>query len=463
MIWAILFLLPAAGAQGKEAGPPPGPDLTAIEILDLQTAQEIALAANPTAEAALERVEQARARLRQAAAAWWPRIDFTGSAGQIRISETELQRSQAVAELYGQTIDSSTDNYSAGLQAAWTLFDGFFRSFREEQAKYGTKTAAASRRDVQRLLISAVAEAYLNAQLAQTNVKIARADREFYSQQLRDAENRFEVGAGPWGDVLNIRVQLNSAKTNYLLSRREFEAAGYGLAALLGLPDAILPAHIGLDELDTGLQLDFGEENPEQLIREALEQRPDIAEMINRVKEAEAGIGMARAPFYPQLQLTGAVNGTRQGDLSLTGDDFGNTILLNLVWNLYAGGEDKARRAEAEHARREAGYILADLRNRVAAEVRQDVALLEAAREQVILQKESVALVEENRELAKNEYEAGEASLVRLNEAQRDLTTTFSRLAQAYVSYHRARQRLLASTGRNIEALVEQEPGGQEQ
>ena len=76
--------------------------------------------------------------------------------------------------------------------------------------------------------------------------------------------------------------------------------------------------------------------------------------------------------------------------------------------------------------------------------------LLAAAEEQVRLQRDTVQLVQENRDLAKNEYEAGESSLVRLNEAQRDLTTTHGRLAQALVSSQLQRQRLLAAAGRNL-------------
>ena len=102
---------------------------------------------------------------------------------------------------------------------------------------------------------------------------------------------------------------------------------------------------------------------------------------------------------------------------------------------------------------------LAGLRNSVAAEIRQDLALLAAAREQLDLQRETVKLVEENRDLAKNEYEAGETSLVRLNEAQRDLTTTYGRLAQALVAYHLANQRLMAATGKNL-VEFEQAVGG---
>jgi len=174
------------------------------------------------------------------------------------------------------------------------------------------------------------------------------------------------------------------------------------------------------------------------------------------VKQAEAAVGKAEALFYPVLELAGGASGVNQGDGTLTEDDFSTSVVLNLSWNLYAGGEDRARRFEAEQARREAKYALLDLRNRIAAEVRQDLALLEAAREQVVLQRESVRLVEENRELAKNEYEAGESPLVRLNEAQRDLTATYGRLALALAGYYSARELLGAATGRNL-ALVAEE------
>ena len=79
--------------------------------------------------------------------------------------------------------------------------------------------------------------------------------------------------------------------------------------------------------------------------------------------------------------------------------------------------------------------------------------MLAAAEEQVQLQRETVKLVQENRDLAQNEYEAGESSLVRLNEAQRDLTTTYGRFAQALVGYQLQKQKLLAATGRNLADL----------
>ncbi len=455
-IFVLIFaLLAAGGAQGGEQPAAAAPALSGIKVLDLATAQEIALQDNPSMAAAMARVRQARARVRQAAAAWWPSLDLTAGGSHVRLPDSYLPLSQAAAPS-PQAGGQSYDEYAAGIQAAWVLFDGFYRSFSQKQASFGEKSAMAAGRDARRLLISSVARAFLNAQLAQTKVRIARADKDFYGQQLRDAENRYKVGTGAWGDVLNIKVQINSAKTSLLLAGREFEAAGYGLAALLGLPDAVLPQGVDLAPLDRNLDTRGHEENPEPLIDEALARRPDVRRLELQLQESKAAAGAARAQFYPKLQLAGTVNGVRLGDAALSSDDFGNTVSLNLAWNLFAGGADQARLFEARQKQQETGFTLADLRNQVAAEIRRDIAMLAAAREQVRLQRNSVKLVEENRDLAKNEYEAGETSLVRLNEAQRDLTTTHSRLAQALVAFHLARQNLLAATGRNLARFAQQ-------
>ncbi len=425
-------------------------DLATVKVLDLKTAQALALAGNPDMAAAEARIEQARARVRQAVAAWWPSLDLTGSASRQHLSDTSHASNRALTALLGGTTDQTATIYRSGVEATWVLFDGFYRTFKERQAAYDEQASGAALIDSRRLLVAAVAEAFLNAQLAQTYIDINRADETFYNRQLEDAQNRFKVGAGPWGDVLNIRVQVNSAKTSLIRAQREFEAAGYGLAALLGLSEAALPSRVRLAELDRNAAPPDQKDDPDTLIAQALAVRPDIQRLEWVIKQAEAATGAAKAPYYPKVQIAGFLEGAREGDAKLTEDDFGNTVAVNMSWNLFAGGGDTARVVEAEQAKREAVHTLSGLRNSVAAEIRQDLALLAAAVDQLRLQRETVKLVEENRELAKNEYEAGESSLVRLNEAQRDLVTTYGRLAQALVACQLAQQRLLAATGRNL-------------
>ena len=450
----LIWLTAAATHAAEPVQAQTATDLSGIKVLDLKTAQTAALADNPDMAAAAARIEQARARVKQAAATWWPSLDLGGSGARQRLSDTTHEYNQAVASLLGGTADQTSDAFSASLQATWVLFDGFYRTFKEQQARFDEESTAAALVNSRRLLATAVAESFLNAQLAQTNVDIAKADEAFYLRQLEDAQNRYKVGAGPWGDILNIKVQLNSARTGLMRYQREFEAAGYGLASLMGLADAQLPPHMQLEKLNRLDETPGPKESIETLIEQALIARPDIKRLEMLVKQTEAATGMAKAPFYPKVQVAGAIEGGKEDNPGFSGEDLGNSVGVNMSCNLYAGGADKARLLETQQAKREAAFTLAGLRNSVAAEIRQDLALLAAAQEQVRLQQESVKLVEENRELAKNEYEAGEASLVRLNEAQRDLTTTYGRLAQAQVAYHLAMQRLLAATGRNLAGLA---------
>ncbi|WP_456385666.1 TolC family protein [Desulfolithobacter sp.] len=424
-------------------------------ILDLQTAQRLALEGNPSMEAAGARLEQARARVRQALAAWFPSLDFSASGRVVHRSDNEYEAAQGMAILSGGTAERTVEDYTLGLQATWVLFDGFYRRFDRQQAEYGEKSLAAARLDARRMLLASVAEAFYNAQLQRAAVEIASGDARFYSQQLQDARNRLEVGTGSRGDVLNMKVQLNSARTTLLQGRRQYEAALYGLAALLGMSDGTLPPYMELAPLDR--EVGNPEPDPvdrqteaERLLAKALKTRPDIQTLSMQIHQAEAAIGMAKARNYPNIQLQGGVYGTRMDDLEFGSADFGSSILLSLGWNFFSGGGDRARQVEARLRLRELRHQYADLRNRVASEIRQDLAYLQAAAEQVELQRQTLDLVRENRELAQAKYQAGTASIVRLNEAQRNLTTTHGRLAQAYVNYHLARQRLLAATGQNL-------------
>ena len=76
------------------------------------------------------------------------------------------------------------------------------------------------------------------------------------------------------------------------------------------------------------------------------------------------------------------------------------------------------------------------------------MASLATARNQLVLQRENAELVRRNRDLVEKEYAAGQTSLVRLNEAQRDLIQAQGRLALARVSLRQAWQGFGAATGK---------------
>ncbi|MGX9727298.1 MAG: TolC family protein [Candidatus Electronema sp. VV] len=425
---------PQAATDKAAALPAPAAEAK-TNVLDLQAAQRLALKGNPGIGAAQARIEQAKAKIAQAIASQQPSLDAAANVGAQSNKDGDI-----------------SENSSAGLQGSWLMFDGHARKFQQEQAEQGEKVSAEAKRNSQRLLVAAVADAFYNAQLARTSIDIATADQEFYEQQLKDAQHRFDAGAGSWGDVLNIRVQVNSAKNSLINAKRQYEAARYGLAALLAAEAAALPELAALEQNFVPSEEESAADT-EAMIREALKNRPDIKRLAWQIKAAEAGINAAEAQSAPKVRLSGQAGLISQEEL--LPEDFGASLALGLTWNLYSGGAVEAAAMEARQGKREAAYSRADLSNSIAAEIRQDAALLTAAAKQVRLQQESVELVKENRKLAKNEYEAGAASLTRLNEAQRDLTATYGRLAQAVSGYHQARHQLLSAAGKNLEPFVD--------
>ena len=450
-----MIVLPPAGiAQDTAALNNTGQALTvdweAISTLNLQTAVEIALYDNPGLGAAAARVRQAKAQVDQARSIYWPRLDANATGSRIRSSEDDYQQNLAVARLLNPSanIDQTDDFYAADLTASWILFDGFERRFTNLSARYGEQSSTAALNDSRRLLISAVALSYFSAQLALENIAIAKADEAFNQRQLADAEARQRVGTGALSDVLNFQVRKNQAKTTRINQEYQYEIALYGLAALLGLSESRLPEHVQLARLSPETDTELASPPVDNLIATARALRPDIIETEWRIKQTEAQIKVAQADYYPTITIAGAVDGERSGDASFGQDDFGNRVGLALSYNLFSGGLTRAKVREARQRQIELQKSLEELVLGAQSEIRDSAALVSTAQIQLALQRENVDLVTRTRDLVEKEYNAGQGSLVRLNEAQRDLTTAQSNLALALVGLRQAWVELETRTGK---------------
>jgi len=447
MNWKISFLivLTIYFISASLAG---GKTLEEVEVLDLETAQEIALAENPSLAAAAERVEQARQRIEQARALYYPSVDAGGAAVSGRMSAADAATQSML--LGGADIDQSSEGYQISLGASWLLFDGFSRKFNNLIAESGQQETEQARRDGMRLLLQSVAESYYGAQLALYNKAIAEADFSFNSKQADEARVSMNAGAGSLSAILNFQVQMNNASTEILLAERDYNVALYGLAVLLGCESGRMPEGLRLEQVQMVEESEFVTLTTDQLLQAAADNRPDLLRQEFSVQSAKLAVGSNKARFYPQLSLNGSVDGNRLDDMGFEEDDFGSTVSVNLSYNLFRGGEDRARVAEAKAFQREAARTLEQQKNEVQSEVRQSITRLEQARSQLKLQRASVKLVEQSRDLVEEGYKAGQESLARLNEVQRDLVRTQSRLALSLISLYTNRQALKTATGESL-------------
>jgi outer membrane protein TolC len=450
--WLVLSLSPGelfAEADTVGATPMDTTILQQLKVLDLETAQRIAIANSPTLTAAAERVNQASERVLQAEAAYWPTLDADGSFSRVELSDNaeDVQREQLQVVAPGASVDNPEDYYRAGLVASWTVFDGFRRKFSNALARYGQDASQAALTEARRLLLSSVADSYYLAQLASENIAITEADEAFNLRQLEEARARYRVGTGSLSDTLNFEVQVNAARSARNSFNREYRIALIGLATLMGVPDASLPSALELARLKAEEERDLTPPDPAEHIDIALLHRPDIQQTESILLQTGANVGIARSRFYPSLQLAGSLDGERANSGRFEGDDFGNTVGLYLTYRLYSGGERRARLAEATYQEKEAEENLRAVKISVSSDVQEAVANVVTAQRELELQRQNAKLVRENRDLVEKEYQAGQASLVRLNEAQRNLTQAQGRLALARVGLRQALKNLSASTG----------------
>lgn len=447
------FSTPSASAQQQDDGNAgadalknsadslPDAGVVSAEPLDLKSAWEQALADNPSLKAVKERVQQAAERVNQVKSLFKPTLESDISASRVWTAQNTL--------LSTPGMEIPEDYFAPELTAQWLIFDGFSRKFTLAAARHGENITRYTEKDTRRLLISAVASAYFNAQLQRANRAIAEADQAFNLQQLADATARYELGTGTLSDVLNFKVQANTAKSNVIFSRKEYQVALSALARLMGVAEGRFTPSVALTQLHGEMPRELQVPKAAPLVGHALAHRPDLLALEAGVRQAVAGMHQAGSAWYPTLGVSASVNARRSNDIHFESDDLAGSVAVGLNYTLFDGGNRRAKYQEAKSRTAEARAAYDDKCIAVRAEVHQALEALKMARDQLLLQRTNAKLVKENRDLTALEYQAGQISMVRLNEAQRDLIRAQSRLVLSLVSLRRAWQDLNAAAMKN--------------
>ena len=424
-----------------------------ITVLNLETAQWIALAENANIQAIIAKIGQANAQAQQAKAAYWPKLNLSADAARTRLSNSEYRKQLTNARLINPmaTMDNVMKTYGLNLSVSYALFDGFLSKYQYLSAVTGHEISKVQYQNAKRLLLQQVANLFFRAQLARENVAIAEANIHFYQQKLDEAEARHEAGSGSLSDALNFQVQLNSARTTLIQANESYQLVLLDLAESLGI--SYFSDQVTLSQLETEKEKDLAQPEVKEYLKHANSLRPDIVlyqKMIDQAKHQEKA---AKANFFPSIHVNGVYQGARPDDYQWEKDNFGNMVSVNMTYPIFAGGYYWQKIKQTSFQIKEATKTYQYIQKSIEIQVRQAIEQVKAAQEEVQLQRDNAILVQRNRDLVEKEYAAGQNSLVRLNEAQRDLITAKSRSAAALVSLYLAWQNLLAETGQILMAF----------
>ena len=166
-------------------------------------------------------------------------------------------------------------------------------------AKQRAQASAADLQTARLSLHAEVAIDYFEIRSADAQERLLNDTVKAYTEALRLTQNRFEGGASPKSDVAQAETQLKAAQvlaSDITVQRAQYEHA---LAILIGKSPAAF--HLAVSPLN--LVAPVLPSVPVTLPARLLERRPDIAAAERRMASNNEQIGIAKAAYYPTLNL----------------------------------------------------------------------------------------------------------------------------------------------------------------
>lgn len=365
-----------------------------------------ALGRNADLLAAVARMEEADAAMRETGAALLPEVKLEAGATRTRASTT-------TATPMPPGTPTLRDNRKAALTTAFEL-DVWGRLRRADEASRAQAMAGRYARDTVRLSVAAlVSSSYLGLRALDVQVAAAADSEASYADSLRIMQNRLAAGAVSPLERLQAENALAAARAQTAGLRRQRAQAEHQLALLTGQPDlALAPGDLE--------QLPVPPVPPPGLPSSLLETRPDVRQAEETLIAANAQIGVVKAALFPTLSLTGSLGSESRALSSLFSTASGAwSAGLGLTMPLLDAGRHAAQVDQATARQRQAA---ADYQKAVQGAFKEVRDALVSVRENTEAEQAQAARLDAAQQalrVMRARYEAGYSAYAQLLESQR--------------------------------------------
>lgn len=393
--------------------------------LSIDESIRIALAQNPSQEAARQAVAAAAAVIERARADRRPAVDLVAAA---RSFETFAFLPEGLTPPGGTSTIGPTEDWGIAVEGRYSLYDSGLGRARVEAAEATHASKQHELAEARADLILAVHRAYRGVEASLAALEAAKSRLARSADHVRLAQSRLDAGASPRADVTRARVENANAQAALAAAVADVRTATAALNVLLGIP-AEEPVAITTPEAPPA-----GEDRDlEGSIGAALESRPEILAARERIaaREAEARLAATLSGVKADARVR---YGVREDELFPSERDY--SIGITVSKSLFDGGREKAdvARARAETGAEEAR--LAALENEVRREIVEAHARLAEARERAEAASTALAEARESVRLMRSRYEAGAEPIGELLDAAADLDAAEASSVAAQMRVH---------------------------
>jgi NodT family efflux transporter outer membrane factor (OMF) lipoprotein len=371
----------------------------------LNKLEEQVARSNQNLKVAEARFREARAAIRFNRASQFPTISAAPSASYVKSSDFSPSFPSKIQE-------ASKGDFVLPFDLSYEL-DLWGRVRRSVAAAREEAQASAADYETAKLSLEAeLALDYFELRSADAQEQLLDDTVKAYTDNVQLTLNRFNRGVAPKADLVQAQTQLDTTRvqdTDVTVQRAQFEHA---IAILIGKP----PAEFDLPAAPLTYQ---PPSTPIGLPSQLLQRRPDIAAAERRVAEANQQIGIARAAYFPTVNLDGTVGfAGSQGSNWFSWPSGFWAVGPALAETLFDAGR---RRATSESARANYDATVATYRQTSLTafqEVEDNLAALRILEHETQQQQQAVASSQESLQLFTNRYKGGVDTYLQVITAQ---------------------------------------------
>ncbi|MGD0840078.1 MAG: efflux transporter outer membrane subunit [Candidatus Acidiferrales bacterium] len=359
---------------------------------------------NQSLKAAQAQFNQARALVRYYRAGYYPTLSVAPYASGNHISNNKPEAGTSAGATYADLAVPFDVSWEPDI---WGLVR---RTVQEARAN--AQASAAELAAVQLSLQSELAVDYFQLRTLDADAQLLDSTVGDYTKALDLTKNRHEGGVASEVDVAQAETQLETTRAeaqDVHVARAQYEHA---IAVLIGKPPeefsiASAPLEAGPPAIPAAV--------PSQI----LERRPDVAEAERNVAAANAGIGVAKAAYYPAITLS-ADGGFESGKIT-------NLISgPSTLWSVGASALETIFDAGRRHAANQQAWAVydqavANYRQSVLTafqEVEDNLAALRILEQEAATQDAAVAAAQHSLSLSVTRYRGGVTGYLEVTTAQ---------------------------------------------
>jgi outer membrane protein TolC len=239
---------------------------------------------------------------------------------------------------------------------------------------------------------------YYGILIVQLQKRAAEQQTLYAQEHLRESEDEIRKGSALNLAAIQDRAGVLESQQAELTAELQLSDLTTELNDLMGSPlDTKL-------DLDTALPAEFDERPPDDYVKMASSQNPELLAAEEAVKKAQAGVGAAKTAYIPDV--TAFARQSYQDGVPFLVRNFGS-FGVNLNWEVFDFGKRRAAVREREAQLAEAQENLTRLKEQVAVSIERSYNKVERTKSMVAVAQQALTLRQESERLAQNQLAQG--------------------------------------------------------